>query len=294
LLRETSSNRWGSAFKGLRDMKLSRVAVLGVAGAAGLIAMVLALNLTAPAPKPTPEPVKQVDLNTKKVLIANRDIAMGTTVTAGDLAWRDWPKDSVSSEFITGGSHDDEAAVVGAIARAAFYAGEPISDAKLIRSDRGFMSAILPEGKRAVALKIAADTSAGGFILPNDHVDVIMTRHMNQNGANTGGPEYRTETILNNVRVLAIDQTIEKANNKDGADTVVGRTATLELTPQQAQIITVAQQMSDRLNLALRSVADSAPTAAGTGEDAVNLIGGANGTVTVVKNGIAKQVSGVH
>ncbi len=278
-------------------MKLSRVAVLGVAAGAGLIAMVLALNLTAP-PKPSPAPPKQVDLNTEKVLVATKDVSMGTTFTVGDVAWRDWPKDSVSSEFITGGSHDSEVAVVGAIARAGFFAGEPISDAKLIRSDRGFMSAILPEGKRAVAIKIAAETSAGGFILPNDHVDVIMTRHVNQNG-NSAGSEYLTETILNNVRVLAIDQTIEKTNKKDGGaggDTVVGRTATLELTPEQAKIITVAEQMSDRLNLALRSVSDSAPNPADASKDAMNLIGGPNGegTVTLVKNGISTKVTGVR
>ena len=279
-------------------MKLSRVAVLGVAAAAGLIAMVLALNLTAPAPKPVAQAVKQVDTNTEKVLVATRDLQIGTTLAASDIAWRDWPKDSVSGQFVTGGSQASQSAVVGAIARAGFYAGEPISEAKLIHTDRGFMSAILPEGKRAVAIRIAADTSAGGFILPNDHVDVIMTRKVEANGANAGTSQYQTETILNNVRVLAIDQTIDKSTKKDGSggDTVIGQTATLELTPEQAKILTVAQQMSDRLTLALRSVADSSPSAPGTGKDAVNLIGGSNadGTVTVVRNGIAQQITGIH
>jgi pilus assembly protein CpaB len=278
-------------------MKLSRVAVLGVAAGAGLIAMVLALNLTAPTPAQKPEPPKQADLNTEKVLVATADVPMGKTITDSELAWRDWPKDSVSPLFVTGGTMDAKASVISAIARAKFYAGEPISTAKLIHSDRGFLSAILPEGKRAVALKIAADTSAGGFILPNDHVDVIMTRHVDP-GSSNGGPEYLTETILNNVRVLAIDQTIEKVDSKDGkgTDTVVGQTATLELTPQQAQIVTVAQQMSDRLNLALRSVTDSAPKASDAAGDAVHLIGGPNseGTVTVVRNGVARQVTGIR
>jgi pilus assembly protein CpaB len=298
LLRDTGGNWLVSARKGLRHMKLSRVAVLGVAAAAGLIAMVLALNLTAPAPKPTVATVKQVETNTEKVLVAARDLQIGTTLTSGDVVWRDWPKDSLSGQFVTGGSQTSESVVVGAVARAGFYAGEPISEAKLIRTDRGFMSAILPQGKRAVALKIAADTSAGGFILPNDHVDVIMTRKIEQNASNANAPQYLTETILNNVRVLAIDQTIDKSTKKDGSggDTVIGQTATLELTPEQAKIITVAQQMSDRLTLALRSVADSSPSAPGTGKDAVNLIGGNNaeGTVTVVRNGVAKQITGVH
>lgn len=278
-------------------MKLSRVAVLGVAAAAGLIAMVLALNLSAPAPKPAPAPAKQADTNVEKVLVASRDLSMGTSLTAADVTWRAWPKDSVSGQYITGGTQTSEAGVIGAIARAGFYSGEPISEAKLIHSDRGFMSAILPEGKRAVAIRIAADTSAGGFILPNDHVDVIMTRRVDQGG---GGSHFVTETILNNVRVLAIDQTIEKTGKKDGGaggDTVIGQTATLELTPEQAKIITVAQQMSDRLNLALRSVADSSPNAPGTGKDALNLLGASGdgqGSITIVKNGIAKQVTGIQ
>ena len=192
-------------------MKLSRVVVLGVALGAGLIAAVLALNLSAPAPAPVVAQSPHESIDTVSVLVAAKDVPMGTTLDAGSVAWRDWPKDSVSAKFIsrTSGS-DPEAGVIGSIARASFFEGEPINEAKLIRSDRGFMSAILPEGKRAVALKIAADTSAGGFILPNDHVDVIMTRRTDQGSAGTG-PEYTTETILNNVRVLAIDQTIEKS-----------------------------------------------------------------------------------
>ena len=223
---------------------------------------------------------------------------MGTTLTAGDVAWRDWPKDSVSGQFITGGAHDSEVAVVGAVARARIYAGEPISDAKLIHSDRGFMSAILPEGKRAVAIKIAADTSAGGFILPNDHVDVIMTRRVNQTDANaTPRIPHRDDPQQ---RACAghrpDDREDDKKDGGAGGDTVVGRTATLELTPEQAKIITVAQQMSDRLNLALRSVSNSAPDPTDASKDALNLIGGPNGegTVTLVKNGIAKKVTGVR
>jgi pilus assembly protein CpaB len=154
------------------------------------------------------------------------------------------------------------------------------------------MSAILPAGKRAVATKIAADTSAGGFILPNDRVDVIMTR---QSGtANNGAtPKYETETILNNVRVLAIDQTIEE---KNGEKVVVGQTATLELTPQQAQILTVAQQMSERLTLALRSLADSQVKPTDAAEDALHLIGGPDkaGIVKVVKNGVVTEQTSIR
>ena len=128
-------------------------------------------------------------------------------------------------------------------------------------------------------------TSAGGFILPNDHVDVIMTRRAQD--FDNGPEQFITETILSNIRVLAIDQTIAEQN---GVAVVVGRTATLELTPLQAEILTVAGQMSDRLTLSLRSLADAdAPVA----PDAVHLINGDTRTngVTVIRNGVAVQVN---
>jgi pilus assembly protein CpaB len=271
-------------------MKIARVAVLGIAIGAGVLAAVLALNLTSRRPA-TPQVVgAPPPVETTDVLVARKDILTGTKISADSVGWEPWPSKGVSSKFLTK-TNDPEAdqKVAGAFARSTFFEGEPISDAKLIRTDQGFMSAILPEGKRAVATRIAADTSAGGFILPNDRVDVIMTRQA-PNGAG-GGTEYITETILNNVRVLAIDQTIEE---KDGEKVVVGQTATLELTPQQAQILTVAQQMSDRLTLALRSIADASDKPGTKSEDALHLIGGTrqSGSVTVVRNGVAKQVSG--
>jgi pilus assembly protein CpaB len=276
-------------------MKLARVAVLGVALGAGVIAGVLALSLSRPAaPVRTAAPAKPPEPTTVKVFVAKKDLPIGSTLAADKVELRDWPKTGLSDKFITEtpGDPDPYAKINGAIARATIYQGEPINELKLIRSDRGFMSALLPEGKRAVALRIAADTSAGGFILPNDHVDVIMTRKVDDASAN-GGSGYLTETILNNVRVLAIDQTLE---DKGNGETVVGQTATLELSPQQAQIITVATQMSDRLTLALRSIADSNATPADQAADATHLIGGTkkNGAITVVKNGVVRDVTGIR
>lgn len=279
---------------GLRVMKLARVAVMGVAVGAGLLAALIAVNMTRhEAPPPVETVGEQPVIPATNVLVAASDIPVGTKLTADSVQWHEWPKDSVSPNFIVReGSGDDQVTpLVGAIARASIYAGEPVIDGKLIHSDQGIMAAILPKGMRAVATRIAADTSAGGFILPNDRVDVIMTRQADQKDT-SGGAQYLTETILNNVRVLAIDQTIEE---KNGQSVVVGQTATLELTPQQAQILTVAQQMSDRLTLALRSAADSNPNE-DRGEDAVHLIGGTrkNGAVTVVRNGVPRDVSAIR
>ena len=273
-------------------MKLTRVLVLGVAVGAGLVAAVIAMNLTNRAPAPAPVASAPVVPSTQ-VLVAKADIPVGTTLTADSVEWRDWPPSGVSPKFIIRQPGVDQVGpVVGAFARASFYAGEPISDTKLIKADQGFMAAILPQGMRAVATRISADTSAGGFILPNDRVDVVVTRHVD-GAVGGGGSDFLTETILNNVRVLAIDQTIE---DKNGEKVVVGQTATLELTPQQVQILTVAQQISDRLTLALRSISDSRPSPADNALDAVHLIGGTkkNGAVTIVKNGIPHDVSGIR
>ncbi|HVY19638.1 MAG TPA: Flp pilus assembly protein CpaB [Bauldia sp.] len=281
-------------------MKITRVAVLAVAVIAGLIAAFIAMRLSAPRPAPVvataQAPAAPV---TSQVLVATKDIPVGGRLDAASMSWQDWPNSGVSDHFITkqGDGSQQLQPLVGSIARATIYSGEPINQAKLINSDRGYMSAILPAGMRAVALKISTDTSAGGFILPNDRVDVIMTRQ-NPDASTNGGNPYLTETILNNVRVLAIDQTVENktdssTSGSDSGETVIGQTATLELTPQQVQILAVAQQMSDRLTLALRSVADSHVTPKDAAADAVHLIGSTkeNGAVTVVRNGVAHDVS---
>jgi len=144
------------------------------------------------------------------------------------------------------------------------------------------MSAILPTGQQAIATSISTATSAGGFILPNDRVDVIMTRQ----GTEDEGGNFITESILENVRVLAIDQTIEE---KDGEAVVVGSTATLQLTPDQAKILVVAQQMADRLTLALRSLEDSGDEKT---KSADYLLSGnrGNGRIRVIKYGTKKEV----
>ena len=135
-----------------------------------------------------------------------------------------------------------------------FVAGEPIREAKLVNAKgSGFMAAILPSGMRAVSTQISPETGAGGFILPNDHVDVILTRRDREAEKATGTEVQTSETILSNVRVLAIDQTVQE---KNGQKVVVGKTATLELTPRQVETLALAQQLGS-LSLALRSITDA-------------------------------------
>lgn len=267
-------------------MASSRVIVLGVAVAAAGGAGYVAKNMLVPPPpeviveqQPAPAPVPTTD-----VLVLGSDVLMGATV--GDsIQWQSWPSGGVNENFITRDS-DPEALekYKGSIARVAMYAGEPMRKSKLIGEGQSFMSSILPTGYRAVATQIAADTSAGGFILPNDYVDVIMTRR-SETATATGG--FRTETILKNIRVLAIDQAIQE--DEEGRRVKVGETATLELTPKQAEIITVAQQLADRLTLSLRSVVDTREKA--TGEADYLIAGdGKRGTIRMIKSGEVSEV----
>ena len=243
-------------------MNLARIAVIAIALAAAAGAAVVALNLSQPADvqpviitaAPSEPPIKLAD-----VLVTTKDVAMGEKVN-GSLDWQKWPEDGIGPTIITRAARPDAIKELdGSIAKQAFFAGEPIREAKLIRSDRGFMSAILPAGKRAVAIQIAADTAAGGFVLPNDHVDVIMARKLAAAGPDQPA-RVRTETVLRNLRVLAIDQTVQE---KDGEQVVVGSTATLEVDPDQAEALTAAQQIGDRLVLSLRALADSVPGSPG-------------------------------
>jgi pilus assembly protein CpaB len=114
------------------------------------------------------------------------------------------------------------------------------------------MAAILPSGKRAISIGVSPETGASGFILPNDHVDVVLTRRDRQAEKATGTEVHVSETILSDIRVLAIDQTVEE---KNGQKVVVGKTATLELTPRQVETIELSRQ-TGTLSLALRSISD--------------------------------------
>jgi pilus assembly protein CpaB len=229
-------------------MNTARIVVLTIAIGAGGIAAYLASG----SDKPAPEPVAQ--LQTVDVLVAKSDIGLGQTVAPEDMQWQSWPAATASSTFIRRNERPDAATkIAGSIARSPFIAGEPIRELKLVRADgSGFMAAILPTGMRAVSTELSPENGAGGFILPNDRVDVILSRR-EKNAAQPGSPDVVvSEIILSNIRVLAIDQAPKE---KDGQNAVVGKTVTLELRPQQAETLARSRQ-TGTLSLALRSIAD--------------------------------------
>ena len=233
-------------------MKTARIVVLGVALAAGGLAALLASRPEAPPPA-APAPVAQID--TVEILVAKSDIGMGHLVGPNDLLWQVWPTAAASPNFIRRTDRPDAIQTLsGSIARNPIVAGEPVREQKLIKANgSGFMAAILPSGKRAISTEISPETGAGGFILPNDHVDVILSRRDRELEKQGSGDVHVSETILTNVRVLAIDQMVEE---KNGQRVVVGKTATLELTPQQAETLALSRQLGT-LTLALRSLADA-------------------------------------
>ncbi len=236
-----------------------------------------------------PRPVVQAapKLDVGQVLVASQDIPMGTVVGDGSVSWQEWPKAAISEFMITKPSHGDPLAdIKGSMTRVAFLRGEPIRHDKLVKAGAGgFMSAILPTGMRAVAIKIdnGGDSSAGGFILPNDRVDVVRLARDDDATKERGVEVVRAETILTNVRVLAIGQNVEEQNGKK---VVTGANATLELSPDQVNLIVLAQHAGNsNLHLALRSLVDSG----GPTKTVIESDGGAKGGLTVVRYGAAQQ-----
>jgi len=240
-------------------MKAARIVVLGLALGAGGLAALLMSGGEPPPPAPAPPPVAQLD--TVDVLVAKNEIGIGHSLSGGDLGWQQWPSVSAGSFIRRTDKPDAIEQFAGAVARAPIGAGEPVRENRLIKAKgSGYMAAILPPGMRAISTEISVETGAGGFILPNDRVDVILSRRDREAEKASGIEANVSETILADVRVLAIDQNVEE---KNGQRVVVGKTATLELTQRQAELLALSRQMGT-LTLALRSLADSTSRAGPT------------------------------
>jgi pilus assembly protein CpaB len=235
----------------VKRMNTARIVVLAIAVGAGGVALYLASG-SEQAPPPA-QPVVQLDV--VDVLVAKADIGLGQPLGASDVQWQSWPSSAASAGVIRRTERPDAPTqLAGSIARSPFITGEPIREPKLVRANgAGFMAAVLPTGMRAVSTEISPETGAGGFILPNDRVDVILSKR-EKNPDRTGSADIvNSEVVLSNIRVLAIDQAPKE---KDGQNNVVGKTATLELKPEQAETLARARQ-SGILSLALRALVDA-------------------------------------
>ncbi len=259
-------------------MNTQRLIVLGIAlvaagGAAFLVRGMLGGGTPAVQAKPVPA------IAMSEVLVANANLTPGQALSVEQVRWEKWPTGSVDPSFITHEAVGSvEQAVKGTVVRAPILSGQPITSTSIVHGDAsGFMAATLTDGMRAVSITVSADSSAGGFILPNDRVDVILTRK-----AQGSSPHSYAKTILTNLRVLAVDQTFRQ--DKD-TRTVVGKTATVEVTPEQVETISAAGS-SGQLSLSLRPLSDA--SAANTDDGArKHRTAASDGPVSVIRYGMA-------
>jgi pilus assembly protein CpaB len=225
-----------------------RIAILLLALTSGGIASWLALGVSD---QPADAAADVQKTPAQEVLVASSELARGSILEEPHMRWQPWEGD-IPPVFISRSARPDAMkALKGMLAQSSFVAGEPIREDKLGQRGSGFLSSMLPSGKRAIAVRVTAESTAGGFILPNDHVDVIHTIAQPDSSGNAG--KVVSRAVLSNIRVLAVDQTIS-----EGADgtSVIGKTATLEADPEQIATIAAAEA-SGTVSLALRAVADN-------------------------------------
>jgi pilus assembly protein CpaB len=229
-------------------MKRAQLVGVTIAAVCGLGAFFGVMSLVN---KPQKVVREEVQTNTAQVLVARNEIGLGQITGPESFRWQDWPQNAVGAGYVQRRVRPDAIKeLAGSVARAPMLPGEPVTTAKLVRAgEGGVLAAILPAGMRAISTRIKEETGVGRLILPNDHVDVILTQRRR---GRAGGEEFVSDTLFRNVRVLAIGQLIEA---KDGKKLAEGNTATLELTPRQTELLALANAMGE-ISLALRSIAD--------------------------------------
>ncbi|HEY8950142.1 MAG TPA: Flp pilus assembly protein CpaB [Rhizomicrobium sp.] len=257
-------------------MNRSRIIVLVLAAFAAGVAALLVRGLLGGGTEPVKAAIAPAPAAMLNVLVADSDIQPGTAITPSMVRWQSWPKSSIDSSFITEeGNPNTNAIVKGTVARAPIVAGEPLTGTKIVHADAAsFMSARLAPGMRAVSTAISTDTGAGGFILPNDRVDVVLTQQVSDSPRRFG-----SRVILSNVRVLAMDQTYTQDKDQK---TVLAKTATLELAPDQATML-ARSAPAGTISLTLRALGDDANIAARTGHKD-------SGQIVVVRYGVTRGV----
>jgi pilus assembly protein CpaB len=266
-----------------------KIAAIGVSLSAVGFSYVMLNSGNAPPPPSPPPVVQSAPLDRDEVLVAAHDIPMGMRIADASVDWQPWPKASISDQMIVKSSSPDILGNInGFMSRVSFVKGEPMRLDKLVKGgEGGFMSAILPAGMRAVAMKIdnGGDSEAGGFILPNDRVDVVRVYRDDMATIARGSVVSSSQTILANVRVLAVGQNVEEENGKK---VVTGSNATLELDPSQAELVVLAENTNgSELHLVLRSLMDSG----GAAETVSDLSNENSGGLTILRFGVARQAA---
>lgn len=232
-------------------MSARQLIVLVIAAVAAVGALLLIRGLGARQAEQTSAEAEQIA--GQQVLVAARDIPQGAALAPSDLAVALFPTSSVSPSFVRLDQQPSaQADFVNGVTRRAFVQGEPIVASAVVQPDgRGFLAAQLEPGFRAVAVEIEAITAVGGFIQPNDHVDVIMTARINNREG--GGEAVRSDIVLRDVRVLALGDRTNTQESGDAPEMVEAGVAVLELSAEDARTLALADEMG-AISLALRGV----------------------------------------
>lgn len=242
-------------------MNIRQISIIGgallVAGGAFVWLRSQSANPQVTAPAPSGE--AKVEL--VNVLVAKRDMELGERISEASLGWAPYTPASASTPGFVLQSKNPDAIkdFTNGIVRQAMVAGEPILLSKIVNvgDKTGAMAALLTPGMRAITFPVTTESGVAGFVLPNDKVDIVLTREVQFMAKGQTQSRVVSSTIMENVRVLAIDQAIQP--NKD-AKTITGTSATVELSAADAEKLRIAQKLGD-LSLMLRGYADmSGPT----------------------------------
>jgi pilus assembly protein CpaB len=186
---------------------------------------------------------------TTLVLVAAKDLPAGALVRSEDFQWQSWPDDGQISDAYMRKGRDDPETLAGSVVRLHLAKGEPINAGRVIKQgDRGFLAAVLAPGMRGTSVPLTASSDVAGLILPGDHVDLILSHPVKDDQQPNAPARIISETVLTNLRVVAIDQIVNDQDKKP----LGGKTATFEVTPKQAEKIEVAKMLGN-LSLVLRS-----------------------------------------
>jgi pilus assembly protein CpaB len=188
------------------------------------------------------------------VLVAAHDLPTGSFIRPEDLRWQTWPEGQIADTYLLKDKEAPEA-LSGAVVRLRIVAGEPITNNRVIKpGDRGFLAAVLTPGMRAVAVPVTPISGVAGLVFPGDHVDIILSHQIRKEAAGNeaASTAFASETVLTDLRILAIDQSTADIEGKP----VLAKTATFEVTPKQVEAIEVASALGT-LYLSLRAIAGS-------------------------------------
>ncbi|KJS36494.1 MAG: hypothetical protein VR74_12510 [Hyphomonas sp. BRH_c22] len=276
-------------------MSPMRLIILVGAAIAAMAAAFLVRNMAEPTTVTQTVTELQTEIQTKevsevKVLVARRDMAIGDRLATSDFEWAPWPEMSIVKGYLTEADNSDAIErMAGAIVRIPIYNREPILPQKLVLADdSSLMAALLSPGMRAISVEISTESASGGFILPNDKVDVILTHEVQVQTDQMVMERPISTTIIKNVRVLAIDQVFKP--DEGGGSSQIGNTATLEVSDKEAELVALSQRMGT-LSLSLRPWSDAGEAMARDSRTDMLGGGGGQGGVTIYRNGAATSAT---